>query len=269
MKEFNNYVEFIYVEEDIKSIDHLFHVVAQDAYDNGFISSVEGFIEDIERREKEMSTEIAEGIGMPHTKSHHVTEIFVAICISSKGIKYSNGRKVNIVFLIGAPYDSKEYIHVMASVARLLSKKNVKDKLLSAENSHRVREILEECCISTKAEEKKGVMVVLILNKERDRQKVSEILISSGVSVPTILDSIYGIREFAGRFPFFARLTMMDDYSETSMMFIGFCDDKDCLHKIYHSLKEEDVDLSKEGEGILMGIDVFMAIGGKDEDTEI
>ncbi len=270
MKTLFSYVKFIHINSQIKDIKELFEDVAQESYDKGYVTDKSLFLKDLMEREDKMSTEIAEDIGMPHAKSEGVKESFVSVYVFSKGIKYSFGKKGKIFFVIGAPANDTEYLHIMASVARLLSRNGIKEKLLAANTQSQIESIIKSCEVPILKQPKqpKGIFVILILNGRIDKQKISELLISAGINMPTIIESIYGIKEFIGTFPFFAKMTMMGEENENSIVFTGISDDESVIYKIDSMLKEENINLSDPGIGVLLGIKADYIIGGKDEDQD-
>ncbi|GFN35109.1 PTS sugar transporter subunit IIA [Tepidimicrobium xylanilyticum] len=116
-----------------EAIDELIQILYQD----GVINSKEDFKLAVMKREKEFSTGIGYGIGIPHGKSNAVLEPSIALGISKEGIEFDSmdGKPVNLVFLIAVPFKSDDvHLKVLSYISRKLMHSQVREKLIKAQN---------------------------------------------------------------------------------------------------------------------------------------
>jgi len=110
----------------------------------GLINDVDEFVKKIKEREDIESTGIGEGIALPHARGD-VKKISVILGISKTGIDFKSidGKPVHLVFLVAAPLDvKKEYLQVIAKIAKMLKTKNYKNELINAKNIDDVLNII-------------------------------------------------------------------------------------------------------------------------------
>jgi len=96
----------------------------------------------IRERENSSSTAIGKGIAFPHCRLDNLKNIVLSIGICKKGVDYDSPDKqpVQLFFLITGPVEkSDEYLQVLANLARLMSSKKVKSKLLECSNPKDVK----------------------------------------------------------------------------------------------------------------------------------
>lgn len=101
---------------------------------------VEAIREAVLARERSMSTGMEQGIAIPHAAVDGVENLAVAVGIigSEAGLNFESidGRPARFVVLLVIPKTQKLlHIRTLADVARVLSKDEVREKLLSAESS--------------------------------------------------------------------------------------------------------------------------------------
>jgi len=101
---------------------------------NAAIPNLETFVQEILAREREGNTALGHAIAMPHARTDQCRAIVIAVGRSANGIDYqaTDGRPVNLVFLIGTPKPQvTEYLRVVGSLARILSRDDIRRQLLS------------------------------------------------------------------------------------------------------------------------------------------
>ena len=86
------------------------------------ITDVEGFKEEVLKRENISSTGIGEGIAIPHAKSEYVISPTIAIGIFPKKIDYSSvdSEKVDLIFLLAAPRNNDDHLEVLSKLSSFL-----------------------------------------------------------------------------------------------------------------------------------------------------
>jgi|WetSurMetagenome_2_1015567.scaffolds.fasta_scaffold06700_9 fructose-specific phosphotransferase system IIA component len=103
---------------------------------SGRISSLELFEEAVHKREKEVSTGIGFGIGIPHGKSSAVNSLSIAFGRSENGIEFGaiDNQPVKMVFLLAVPEAivDKEYLHTLSDLARMLVHEDFRQSLFEA-----------------------------------------------------------------------------------------------------------------------------------------
>lgn len=109
----------------------------------------EAILATVLNREKLASTGIEEGIALPHAKSNYVPEFHIAVGIVKDGVDFHSidNKPAKIIILMLTPLKS-ETMHVMflASISSLLSKAEVREKLLNATSVDTVLEELSLIC---------------------------------------------------------------------------------------------------------------------------
>ena len=99
----------------------------------GRVTDLEGFLEDIAKRESQMPTGLEGGIGIPHCRSVHVSEPSLAFGRSGPGVDFgAPDGPADLIFLIAAPEGGDaSHMKILASLARRLVRKDFKDTLRS------------------------------------------------------------------------------------------------------------------------------------------
>ncbi|MCK4575519.1 PTS sugar transporter subunit IIA [candidate division WOR-3 bacterium] len=112
---------------------------------SGDITDKESFIDGIMKREEIESTAIGNGIAIPHAKGDYCKHLTISIGRSKKGIEFValDGKPVHLVFMIAAPTEAKkEYLQVIAKIARFLKNESNRKALSDAETSDRILQII-------------------------------------------------------------------------------------------------------------------------------
>lgn len=109
--------------------------------------SVDGYIEDVKKREAMSTTGIGDGVAIPHAKSEFVKVPTVIVGKSSKGIEWESldDEPVNMVFLIAVPEGSgNEHLKILQVLAVSLMDDDFKDELFKTEDANKICELLLE-----------------------------------------------------------------------------------------------------------------------------
>lgn len=114
------------------------------------ISSVEGFVEDVQDRERGGTTNLEFGVAVPHARSAYVNEAALAFG-KSEGISWneSASEPVQLVFLLAVPEKNanKQHIKILSTLSRMLLNENFRRKLLEAGSADQVIQAIEEVII--------------------------------------------------------------------------------------------------------------------------
>ena len=101
----------------------------------------------LEERERLSSTAIGEEIAIPHSRLADLERLVIAVGIKKTGLEFEalDKRPVKLVFVVLAPEnDQALYLRVLAQLARLLKRQEVRERLLSASSAKELRKILAE-----------------------------------------------------------------------------------------------------------------------------
>ena len=107
-----------------------------------YLNDKEKFFEDIIERESKYPTYIGHGIGLPHSQSMGVNIPCVAISRLKNSIDWTSEKeKVDTVFLIAVPKESKDNLHlkILAKLSRLLMHEDFRENVKNLEE----KELLE------------------------------------------------------------------------------------------------------------------------------
>ena len=99
----------------------------------------QAIVEQLLRRERQMSTVMGHGIAVPHVLTAEVTEPVILLGRSRRGISFASSvfrRPVRLVFVIIAPEAERTaYLKILSSLARLLRHRKVADGLLRVQTA--------------------------------------------------------------------------------------------------------------------------------------
>lgn len=110
----------------------------------GRVTNLDGFLEDVRKREEQMATGLPGGIGIPHARSEHVTIPSVAVATSSTGVDFgAHDGPAHLIFLIAAPDGADDaHLHILAALARKLVHEDFRQSLRDAGTSADIAEII-------------------------------------------------------------------------------------------------------------------------------
>ncbi|WEL23619.1 PTS sugar transporter subunit IIA [Candidatus Nanohalovita haloferacivicina] len=130
-------------ENKIDAIEGLLQLID----DQGKVKDRDAALEALKQREKEATTGVGKGIGIPHSKTDAVTEPVAAFIRAENGVDFgaADGEPAKLLFMLLFPEGTEdEYLDVLSSISRSLIHDDVREKLLNAEEPSRVMEIIEE-----------------------------------------------------------------------------------------------------------------------------
>ena len=134
-------VDFLIVSDlEADSKEEAIKAIIEKLDKENYLNDKEEFFKDVIEREGTFPTYIGHGIGLPHSQSNGVYKPCVAISRLKNSIEWTSEKeKVDTVFLIAAPKDNKDNLHlkILSKLARLLMHedfrecvKNLKEKEL-------------------------------------------------------------------------------------------------------------------------------------------
>lgn len=138
--------QLIQLDLSLSSKEDVIQHVAQMMNDAGKLSNLNQYIQDVIDRENQISTNLGDGIGMPHARSTSVIEAGLVFLRLKEGIKWEGGDSdVKIVFGIAAPESGGDlHLKILSHLARKLIYDEFKQKLFNASTKDEVLALLEE-----------------------------------------------------------------------------------------------------------------------------
>src|SRR4051794_27543479 len=100
----------------------------------------------VKKRETSMSTGIGFGIGIPHASTDLIYEVVGALGRSKKGVNFDalDNQPVNLVMLFLVPQGQfQRHLHTLASIAKLLHKKEFRQALEQAPDAEGMYQIIQ------------------------------------------------------------------------------------------------------------------------------
>lgn len=111
----------------------------------GKVSDRQQALSDLIEREKYLSTGLENGLAVPHAKTSVVRELLLAFGLSKEGVEFDSldGKPAHFIFLVLSPREtSGPHIKLLAQITRLFRSQDISEKLLKAQNSSEILEIL-------------------------------------------------------------------------------------------------------------------------------
>lgn len=115
--------------------------------EGGDISSEEGLVAEVMRRETEGSTAIGGGLVIPHARFGGVKEVRLAVATLAEAldIPSEDGRPVDVVILLVGPEgDPRQMLRVLARLARLVRQESFLQSLREASTPDTLRAAFAE-----------------------------------------------------------------------------------------------------------------------------
>ena len=101
----------------------------------GFVTDSEVFLNDLQRREDEITTVIDNGVAMPHARSHSVNRLVLAVGLANEeGIQFgpNDETECRLIFCIGIPHFAPtSHLPLLQLLAKLSHDPKRVDKILS------------------------------------------------------------------------------------------------------------------------------------------
>lgn len=115
-------------------VNHLYH--------GNYINDKEKFINDVNKREKESSTNMGNLIAIPHAKSSAVKQPVMMYLRTDKNITDNDGQKLRSFFMIAVPESGlNEHLKIISKLATYLMDENLLKQLLDAETPYEILKI--------------------------------------------------------------------------------------------------------------------------------
>lgn len=120
--------------------------LAELAFEQGKISSVDEYVGAVLKRESEYSTAVGFGVAIPHGKTDAVNEPFLMFAsVKSMDWKALDGEPIDLIFLIGVPEKDAGSLHlkILAALSRKLMKADFRNSLRDVKTEAELIELLK------------------------------------------------------------------------------------------------------------------------------
>ncbi len=129
-------------EEKDELFEEMLHLLTK----TGKIIDRDVVLEDLLKRERQMSTGIEKGIAIPHCKTEGVKELVASLGISKKGIDYESldGNPVHLVIMMVATIDNPgKHVAALGEIARLMKIPGFYDNIINANTPDEIVESIK------------------------------------------------------------------------------------------------------------------------------
>ena len=138
--------EMIVINADLKNKDEVIACSAKLMDQAGKLNDLEGYIKGVYDREAEISTNLGDGIAMPHARCQAVKEPGLTFIRLKEAIPWQGGdQPIRIVFGIAAPESGGDiHLRILAKLARKLIYDDFKEKLFNVQSKEELLALIEE-----------------------------------------------------------------------------------------------------------------------------
>lgn len=210
----------------------------------------------LNEREKTATTGVGKEVGIPHGKILGLSNIAAAIGVSKRGIEYGSvdGLPVRfVVAMVAPPEESRNYLRILAKVARLLSDPSFTESLVTAsspaEIHDRIRTMETAVTAVTTTEEQR--MLLFELRDPDYFDAVVEYFTEVGGTSATVLDA-RNVEGFLTKVPLFSDFSRVFTEGQTFGHIFLLSIDKGAVERFVAGLEEIVGDLAEEGRGIVV-----------------
>jgi len=250
-----------------KSKDELFEEMARLLKRNPALARVDEatVLKALNERERTATTGVGKEVGIPHGKIMGLTQIVGAIGVSRRGIEYGSvdGLPVKfVVAMVAPPEQPQEYLRTLAKVARLLSDPSFTETLITASVPNDIYARIEQMEGASAQVSETGERQLLIFELiDGDYfDPVVEYFTEVGGTSATVLDA-RNVEGFLTKVPLFQDFSRVfsegQEFGHVFLMVI----DKGAVGRFIEGLEDIVGDLSEEGRGIAIALDIAYCHG--------
>ena len=138
--------ESIFLNENLTSQEGVFHFIAQKAVALGVSADENAVYNGLVEREQQGTTGMMDGFAIPHAKSSAITTPKIVIVRLKEGIDWNSmdGKPTSFIISLLIPDNEAGTTHlkILASIARMLMKADIKESLLLANSEQEIENIL-------------------------------------------------------------------------------------------------------------------------------
>ena len=140
-------VKSIQIGLKVKTKTELFKSIVELAIKSGKITDPVAALQEINTREKILSTGIGQGIALPHAKTNAISDTTGALALLDPPIDYDalDGEPVSIVFLIlGRENNVGNHLRLLSKISRILNSDQFRKALLSAKDPNEIIKLFSD-----------------------------------------------------------------------------------------------------------------------------
>ncbi|MGY3777974.1 fructose-specific PTS transporter subunit EIIC [Isobaculum melis] len=142
----------IQINRTLTSRNEILTELAKQLYESGYITDIEEFIEDVQKREKHSETGMENGLAIPHGKSKAVKKAGFAVMTLESPLAENEwpsidaSNKVELIFLLAIPDDEAGTTHLqlLAELSSRLMNQDFVSALKNAQTSQALYELLSQ-----------------------------------------------------------------------------------------------------------------------------
>lgn len=116
-------------------------------HDAGYVSDLDHFVDALHQREKEFSTGLGFGFGIPHARSKVVNKPAIAIgrCTSVDDYEAFDNIPIRMVLMIAVPENQNDdYMVILSQISRRLMNEEFRNKLMTASSPEEILDLLNK-----------------------------------------------------------------------------------------------------------------------------
>lgn len=138
--------ENIFLNQDLTTQEDVLRFLADQAVNAGIATDADAIYQKFSEREKESTTGMMDGFAIPHAKEKSIKEAEVMIVYPNFGIEWDSMdgslSKYIIALFVPDTEAGSTHLNLLSTLARLLMKAQVTDKLKNATSAAEIAEVL-------------------------------------------------------------------------------------------------------------------------------
>lgn len=127
--------------------DEAFQVIAQYAFEKGFVENAEAYYEGLKVREAEATTGFKDQIAIPHSKNATVIKPGLFLVKFANEISWNalDGKPIKVAFALTIPESgATEHLKLLSLIARKLINDEFRESILTETNPDKIAEIVNQ-----------------------------------------------------------------------------------------------------------------------------
>lgn len=136
----------IFFNRELNSQDEVFHFLSKKAIELSIATNEEAVYKGFIEREQQGTTGMMDGFAIPHTKSMEILTPSIIIVRLEKSLDWNSmdGKPTSFIISLLIPDNEAGTTHlkILASIARMLMKADIKESLLLATSEQEIEDIL-------------------------------------------------------------------------------------------------------------------------------
>lgn len=137
----------IHFNEDAKTQEEAFHVIAHIAYEAGFAGDEAAYFEGLKEREKEATTGFQDGIAIPHSKHDTCLKPGIFLVRFQHAIEWNalDEQPVHVAIALTIPQaGGEQHLRILSKIARSLMKEEFRTSLKTTNDKDTLYNVIAE-----------------------------------------------------------------------------------------------------------------------------